>query len=134
MLSRISHVQFFVILCTVAHQGPLSMGFSRQEHWRSCLALLKASFSLVSHGKSHISNESVSRSVVSDSLQPNGLWTCSLPLPWNSPGKNTEVGSHFLLHGVFPIQGSNPGLPHCRQILYLWATRGDRDTNRFDAL
>ena len=38
--------------------------------------------------------------------------------PWNSPGKNTEVGSLSLLQGIFPTQGLNPGLPHCRQIIY----------------
>ena len=37
--------------------------------------------------------------------------------PWNSPGQNTEVGDHFLLQGIFPNQGSNPGLLHCRQML-----------------
>ena len=36
----------------------------------------------------------------------------------HSLGKNTGVGCHFLLQGIFPTQGSNPGLPHCRQILY----------------
>ena len=36
----------------------------------------------------------------------------------DSPGKNTGVGCHALLQGIFPSQGSNPGLPHCRQILY----------------
>ena len=39
---------------------------------------------------------------------------------WNSPGQNTEAGSLSLLQGIFPIQGSNPGLPHCRWILYSW--------------
>ena len=43
--------------------------------------------------------------------------------PWNSLGQNTEVGSLSLLQGIFPIQGLNPGLPHCRRILYHWATR-----------
>ena len=38
--------------------------------------------------------------------------------PWDSPGKNIGVGSYSLLQGVFPTQGWNPGLPHCRQILY----------------
>ena len=38
--------------------------------------------------------------------------------PWNSPGQNTGVGSLSLLQGTFPTQGSNPGLSHCRQILY----------------
>ena len=38
--------------------------------------------------------------------------------PWDSPGQNTGVGSLSLLQGIFPTQGSNPGLPHCRRILY----------------
>ena len=38
--------------------------------------------------------------------------------PWNSPGQNTGVGSLSLLQGIFPTQGTNPGLPHCRRILY----------------
>ena len=41
---------------------------------------------------------------------------CSL-CPWDSPGKNTGVGA-FSSMGIFPTQGSNPGLLHCRQILY----------------
>src|SRR5574337_1106234 len=36
----------------------------------------------------------------------------------DSPGRNTRVGCHALLQGIFPTQGSNPGLPHCRRILY----------------
>jgi len=46
---------------------------------------------------------------------------CSLPGPsvhGDSPGKNMGVGCHALLQGIFPTQGSNPGLPHCRRILY----------------
>ena len=58
---------------------------------------------------------------VSDSVQPYGA--LQAPCPWDSPGKNTGMGSHFLLQGIFPTQGSNPGLLHCRQILYLWTTR-----------
>ena len=54
-----------------------------------------------------------SRSVVSDSLWPHDLYS-----PWNSPGQNTGVGSRSLLWGIFPTQGLNKGLPHCRQILY----------------
>ena len=45
---------------------------------------------------------------------------CSPPgysLHGDSPDKNTAVGCHALLQGIFPTQGSNPGLPHCRQIL-----------------
>ena len=36
----------------------------------------------------------------------------------DSPGKNTGVDCHALLQGIFPTQGLNPGLPHCRRILY----------------
>ena len=43
--------------------------------------------------------------------------------PWNSPVKNTGVGSHSLLKGIFSTQGSNPGLLHCRQILYQLSQR-----------
>ena len=50
---------------------------------------------------------------MSDSLWPHGLYS-----PWNSPDQNTGVGSLSLLQGIFPTQGLNPGLPHCRQILY----------------
>ena len=56
---------------------------------------------------------SESRSVVSDSLQPNGLYS-----QWNSPGQNTGVGSLPLLQGIFLTQESNPGLLRCRRILY----------------
>ena len=65
----------------------------------------------------HISrqSESESRSVISDSLWPHGLYS-----PWNSPGQNTGVGSLSLLQEIliFPTQGSNPGLQHCEWILY----------------
>ena len=56
--------------------------------------------------------ESVSRSVMSVSLRPCGLQPARLLCPWSSPGKNTGVGSHSLLQGIFPTQGSNPGLLH----------------------
>ena len=55
---------------------------------------------------------SESHSVVSDSLWPQTI------LSWNSPGHNTGMGSRSLLQGIFPTQGSNLGLPHCRRILY----------------
>ena len=44
--------------------------------------------------------------------------------PWDSPGKNTEVACHFLLQGIFPTQGSNLGLQHCRQMLYRLSHQG----------
>ena len=63
----------------------------------------------------------VSCSVVSDSLQLHGLYS-----PWNSPGQNTGGGSCSRLQGIFPTQGSNPGLLHCRQILYQLRHQGSR--------
>ena len=54
-------------------------------------------------------------SVVSDSLRPYGqLLPTRLICSWDSPGKNTAVGSHSLLQGIFPTQGLNPGLLHYR--------------------
>ena len=44
--------------------------------------------------------------------------------PWNAPGQNTGVRSLSLLQGIFPTQGSNPGLSHCRQILYKLSHKG----------
>ena len=52
---------------------------------------------------------------------------CSPPDPSvleDSPGKNTGVGCHAFLQGIFPIQELNPGLPHCRRILYLLSHQG----------
>ena len=48
--------------------------------------------------------------------------------PWNSPGQNTGVGSLSLLQGMFLTQGSNPGLSHCRQILYQLSHKGSART------
>ena len=52
------------------------------------------------------------------SLGPDGLQPTRLLCPWNPLGMNTGVGSLSFLQGIFPTQGSNPGLRHCRQILY----------------
>ena len=60
-----------------------------------------------------------SHSVMSNSLQPHGLHS-----PWNSPGQNTGVSNPFLLQGIFPTQGFNPGLQHCRRILYQLSHKG----------
>ena len=65
--------------------------------------------------------QSESRSVVSNSLQPHGLYS-----PWNSPGQNTRVGSLSLLQGIFPTQVSNPGFLHCRWILYQLSYKGSQ--------
>ena len=64
-------------------------------------------------------------------LRPHGLQPARLLCPWHSPGKNTGVGCHFLPQGIFPTQGSNWHLLHCRRILYHWATREARWKSRY---
>ena len=75
---------------------------------RRCNLIIRAAFLNCRSERSE-----VKVSVVPDSLRPHGLHS-----PWNSPGQNTGVGSLFLLQGIFPTRGSNPGLPHRRRILH----------------
>ena len=63
-------------------------------------------------------SESVRHSVMPDCLQPHRPWPTRFLCPQNSPGKKTRVGSHSLLQGILLTQGSNLGLPHCRQVLH----------------
>ena len=107
MLRCFSCVQLCVTPWTAAHQGPLSTGFSRQEYH----FLLQGN---------HVE-------------PPNRPWSewkslsCALLFvtPWTVyPGKNTEVGSLSLLQEIFPTQGSNWGLPHCRWSLYQLSHKG----------
>ena len=65
-----------------------------------------------------------SHSVMFNTFRPHGLKPARFLCPWNSPGKNTGVGCHSVLQGIFPTQGSNPGLPHCRRILYHLSHQG----------
>ena len=77
--------------------------------WSRSISQILVKF-LTKRGKWH---ERESRSVVS-----NSLW------PWNFPDQNTGVGSLSLLQRISPTQGSNPGLPHCSQILYQLSHKG----------
>ena len=74
--------------------------------------------------------ESESHSVMAYSLGPQQLGR----IPWNSPGLNTGVGSLSLLQGIFPTQGWNPGLPHCRQILLPGQPQGKPKNTGVDSL
>ena len=68
---------------------------------------------------------------MSDSLWPLGLYVAPrLLCPWDFPGKNTGMGCHFLLQEIFPTQGLNLGLPHCRQMLYRLSHQGNHDLVR----
>ena len=51
---------------------------------------------------------------------PGSSWPTRLLSPWDFPSKNTGVGCHFLLQGIFPTQGSNPVLLHCKHLLISW--------------
>ena len=114
-MKSLSCIQLLVTPWTAAYQAPLSMGFSRQEYW-SELPLLSPE-----QGIRCKKIESESHSDVSDSFRPRGLYSS-----WNSLGQNSGVGSLSLLQGIFPTQGLNPGLPHCRQILYQLSHKGSK--------
>ena len=90
-MKSLSHVQLFTTPWTAAHQASPSMGFSRQEYWSVHAKLLQ------------------SCSTLCDPMD------CSPPgssAQWDSRGKNTGVGCHAHLQGIFLAQGSNPHLLH----------------------
>ena len=92
--------------------GLPSMGSHRVEHDWSDLASAAACYAMLRG------------SVMSESLQPHGLQPARLLCPWGLSRQNTGVGCHALLQGIFPTQGSNPDLPHCREILYHLSHQG----------
>ena len=131
---------------TVAHQSPLSMGFSRQDwyglsfpspadlpnpgsnsfflgllHWQAdslplCpLGIPKSPWYILD--KMKWIEVKVAQPCLT--LRPHGLYS-----PWNSQGQNTGVSSLSLLQGIFPTHGLNPGLLHCRPILYQLRYKG----------
>ena len=92
LLSRFSHVRLCATPQTAAHQAPLSLGFSRQEHWSG----------LPWPSPMHESEKGKgSCSVVFDSSRPHGLQPTRLLRPWDLPGKRTGVGCHCLLRSLF---------------------------------
>ena len=95
LLSSASLLSVNSFLATSLHEGG---GEAEQKAMASCIYLLKWCEGC---------------SFMSDSLWPHRLYS-----PWNSPGQNTGVSNLSLLQGIFLTQGSNPGIPHCRQILY----------------
>ena len=106
----------------------LSMGFSRQEYWSGFPSPGDLPHPAIEPGSpalqadslpSELQGRSQSHSVVSDSLRHHGLYS-----PWNSTGQNTGVGHLSLLQGIFPTQGSSPGLLHCGQIPYQLSHKG----------
>ena len=125
-------------------QAPRSMGFSRQEYWSGLPcpppedlpnpgiklrspASQADSFLSEPPGKPYNSKSEVkvkSLSCVQLFVTP---WTVAYHVkihPRDFPSKNTGVGCHFLPQRIFPTQGSNPDLPHCRQTLYCLSLQG----------
>ena len=122
---------------TVAHQAPLSMAFSRQEYWGGFNSgdLTDPQIEPMSLMSPALAGGSFTTSATWEALLIECM-LCSVaqsyPTLFNpldcsppgssdhgdSPGQNTGEGNLSLLQGIFPTQGWNPGLPHCRQILY----------------
>ena len=135
----LSCVQFFETPWTVTHQAPLSIRFLRQAYWSRLLFpspgdLLKPG---TEPGSSALAGRFFTVWVTREThacilglficvLIFATPWTvaCRLLCPWDFPSKNTGVGCHPVLQGIFLTQGSSPHLLHflhCRWILYWWA-------------
>ena len=110
---------FSISICSLS--SPLSRAKLRLFTTSNKITTKCQSWMTTGNKSSQTSCNSVSEScsVVSDSLQPHGLYR-----PWNSPGQKIGVGSLSLLQEIFLIQGSNPGLLHCRRILYQLSHEG----------
>ena len=107
VIQSLSGVWLSVTPWTVAHQVPLSMGIlqARILEWIAMPSSRGSSQPRDHTQVSHIAGRFFT------------IWATRKP-------KNTGVGSLFLLQEIFPTQGSNPGLPHCRQILYCLSHQG----------
>ena len=101
-----------IVKCIFAKNGMVGeFWIMKSWHYRIIQEMIFFAFKIESESENHW--------VVSNSLQPHGLYS-----PWDSPGQNTVVGSLSLLWGISPTQGSNPGLLCCRQILYQLSHKG----------
>ena len=91
LLSLLSRVQLCATPKTAAHQAPLSLGFSRQEHWSGLPFPSPV-------------RESEVAELCPTLLQPHGLQPTRLLHPWDFPGKSTRVGCHCLLQLILLLQ------------------------------
>ena len=104
-----SVVHSFIELCKPHHHDKAVVWKTQQwpQDWKRSITPIPKK------GTTKECSSEVEVSVVSDSLWPHGLYSL-----WNFPGQNTGVGKLSLLQGIFTTQGLNPGLLHCRRILY----------------
>ena len=93
-------------------------------HILHCRQILYHLIHATAHNKIQIQSKSVSSSVMSNSLLPHGLYPPGFLCPWDSPGKDTGMGCHSLLQGIFLTQVLNLGPLHCRQIIYHLSYQG----------
>ena len=107
------------------HIGPVWPHWNLTWHLQRPYLQIRSHSQILESGLQYVlKSETESCSVTSNSLWPhssvvsNSLGSHGLYSPWNSLGQNTGVGCHALLQGIFATRGSNPGLLHCRQILY----------------
>ena len=100
LFTWLSSLTLYVFFFSVWPVRPLIIEFSPHPNlgWLHLKILVWIIFTCVRH------------SIVSNSLWPHGLQPTRLLCPWDYPGKNTGVGSHLILRGMFLIQGSNPEL------------------------
>ena len=107
LLSCFSRVWLCATPETAARQGPLSLGFSRREHW-SGLPFPSPMHEGETWKWSRSGCLLESYTVVSNSEQPHGLQSTRLLRPWDFPGKSTGVGCHCLLQQCMRV----PIFPH----------------------
>ena len=140
----LSHIQLCCNSMDCCHQVALSIGFPRQEYWNglSFPSLGDLPDTGIKPGSPALQAESLPSEPpgkpiyvcihthrylkVKVKVSPSSptIWPHGLHSPWNFPGQNTGVGSLSLLQDIFPTQGLNPGLPHCRQILFQLSHQG----------
>ena len=112
--------------------NPKGRGYMYLHSWFSLLYNRNKNQIIKCNNLRNCSHLSLSKQQTSESRQVmfDSFWLHGLCSPWNSPGQNTGVGSLSLLHGIFPTQGSNPGLPHCGWIVYQLSHQGSPTTNK----
>ena len=105
-----------------AHQSPLWLLGEKKLPYVLCRQELGARNSRAWHLPWKGKRKGISLPLAVESWK---LLSWRLLCPWDFPGKSTGVGCHFLLQGIFLTQGSNPGLLHCRQMLYPLSHQGN---------